>query len=206
LTILEQALLIVAIPSTLILLIQTVMLIFGSDAGPSDTDLPSDVGGLDAQDSDIGADESQAHAEEFDASGVKIFTIRGIIAFLSVGGWAGVAALEYGAGELLAMLIAFLFGSAALYLIAKLVQLLMKLQSIPSSSLKSALGQMGEVYVRIPPAGKGTGKVSLEVNGQFSVFDAITEGRREIKTGHSVQVVDIVRGSTMVVEPSDRDD
>ena len=216
LSILEQGLFIVAAPSTLILLIQTVMLVFGGGGDMPDSDLPSDVSGLDLDtdmDAGMGADMSGVDmggsgdgADHFESSGLRIFSIRGIMAFLTVGSWSGIVAMEYGAGELTALLIAFVLGFAALLLIAKLIQLLMKLQSIPVSNYKSALGQVGEVYMRIPPAGKGTGKVSIYVNGQFGVFDAVNDTEKMLKTGESIRVVDVTPGGTMVVAPADSEE
>ena len=91
----------VAIPATLILCIQTVLLLFGLGAG-GDGELDSDTSGLDtgdgtapdldAPDADVpdSWDGESGHDLAHDP-GLRIFTIRGLVAFFSVFGWAGLA-------------------------------------------------------------------------------------------------------------------
>ena len=115
----------VAIPATLILCIQTILLLFGLGAG-GDGDLDSDTSGLDTGDGtapDLDApdldtpdtdvpdswDGEGGHALEPDP-GLRIFTIRGLVAFFSVFGWAGLALSRSGMSGGLSTLIAFLLG------------------------------------------------------------------------------------------------
>ena len=93
----------IAIPSTLILAIQTILLIFGL-AGGGDGDADSDGlelepgggvdldgdGEIDIPGEDFSADDLSSAAD----GGLRLFTIRGFIAFFTVFGWGGLALLR----------------------------------------------------------------------------------------------------------------
>ena len=85
----------IAIPSTLVSLIQTIMLLvgMGQDADFSaDGDLP-DVGDVeidDAIDGVFGDNDISETPDSFGFEGLRIITVRGIIAFLVVFGWVGI--------------------------------------------------------------------------------------------------------------------
>ena len=44
------------------------------------------------------------------------------------------------------------------------------------------------------------GKISISCGERFLEFDAMSEGEETLSTGAAVRVVDIVSGSTLVVE------
>ena len=222
---LEQALFLIGAPSALILLIQTILLLFsggGGDQTDSDTsglcdgdcdadaglNLDSDVdldGGPDTElvadpdgslspDEDGGADAGADH-------GLRLFSVRGIIGFLAVGSWAGIAALECGLRPVLALIIALASGLLSLVLIAKLIQLLAGLQENGTVSQRSALGESGTVYIPIPARRHGAGKVQLVLGEQLMELDAVTEGEA-MPTGTQVRVTDL-SGGQLVVERDD---
>ena len=97
----------IAIPATLVLVIQTVLMFFGFDDGDADVDLDADFDTdtdldfeADAQADiydGIYGDEIADAAELADAAGfdsLRIFTVRGIISFLVMFGWVGVVMTE----------------------------------------------------------------------------------------------------------------
>ena len=194
-----------AFPASLILLIQTVMLVIGlggdessaADAAGSPEALDSadvhDVqGGHDGHDGDGG----DGHGDD----GLHVFSIRGIVSFFAIGGWTGFACLSNGVSALIALLVAVLAGAATMVALAKMIQSLMHLQESGNVSKKNALGKMGNVYLRIPEAGKGMGKVSVVVQEQLREFDAVSIDK-EIPTGASVRVVGIESGGVLAVAP-----
>ena len=80
----------IAVPSTLVLLIQTILMFIGmgeeADADGADTDV-DDAGDMDADaDGDGGFDED---LDPNGLDGLRIFTVRGVIAFLVIFGWMG---------------------------------------------------------------------------------------------------------------------
>lgn len=203
---LEKVFFFVAFPATLIMLIQTISLFFGGDTG--DSGLDSDTSGLDpVGGSDISFDSAaETLGADFDDVhmptdvGLRFITVRGVITFMTVFGWAGVCFLEMGFPIPAAIAAAIVLGTGALVGVAFLIRGMMGLQANVNINYREALGKYGEVYLSIPPNGEGQGKVTLTLSGALSQFDAVTDGSDSIKTGDVVRVTDIVRGSVMVVE------
>jgi len=176
----------IAIPSTLILLVQTILLFFGADDGdPIDS-----IGDTDAFD---GADA--------DGDGFALFSIRGIAAMLSVAGWSGLAMFQAGWNLGLVILLAIVFGMLALFGMAYMMKAIMKLQDNGNIDLGSAIGKCGKVYIPIPPKMSGNGKINLTLQERFLEVDAVTSCNRIIKTGETVRVIATDESSTLVVEP-----
>lgn len=198
----------VAIPATLILCIQTVLLLFGLGAG-GDGELDSDTSGLDTGDGtapDLAApdtdvpdswDGESGHDLAHDP-GLRIFTIRGLVAFFSVFGWAGLALSRSGVPGEISTLIAFLLGLGAMVVLALMLRGALGLQSDGTMDLKNALGLCGTVYLTVPPRRQGTGKITLVLQGQLGEFEALTDEPEPLKTGQSVQVIGL-SGPIMVV-------
>ncbi|MDR0292986.1 MAG: NfeD family protein [Oscillospiraceae bacterium] len=194
---LEQVFFIVAAPATLIIALQTLLLIFGGGMGAPDSGLDSDVSGI-GDDLDIPGgvdfDGSDPAIEHFDADGLRLFSVRGIMAFLTVFGWSGVVLLETGVTPAVSVVIAFLLGAAALFGMALLIRSLMRLQESGNADYRRALGKTARVYLTIPPAGQGQGKINLMLGEALGEFWAVTDGKEPIPTGASVRVVDLAAG------------
>lgn len=224
LTALERCFAYVAIPATLVLAIQTVLLLIGL-GGDSDGDADGS-GGLDLDgdgipdtmdtdlDLDLGGDGIpnmvQSTGAELDLdpnlpghgagdSGLRLFTIRGLVAFFSVFGWCGLAMLRSGAGAGISCLVSLAMGTAAMVILAAMMRAAMGLQSDGTLNLKNALGLCGSVYLTIPAARRQKGKVSLLVQDRLGEFDAVTDEQQPIPTGSEVVVVGISGKSTLVV-------
>jgi len=186
----------IAIPATVILLIQTVLLLFGLGSGGGDAD--HDIGGAD-HDFDHDADHDTGHEAGHDAGAhdLRIFTVRGIIAFLAIGGWAGVATIDLGVPQLLTVFISVLAGLAAMLLVAWVISQALKLQQSGNLDFDNAVGLLAQVYVPIEAGGKG--KVTLIVQDRFVDWDATC--KVALKTGASVRVVG-VENQVLIVEPT----
>ncbi len=190
LSVMHQIFYMLAIPSTVILIIQTVLLMFGfGDAHEADGDISADV----ETDIDVPADQGAEHGE-----GLRILTVRGIVAFLAASGWVGVAALDMGAGTITASLLSIVAGLGALVIVAAIFRASMKLQQSGNLDLQNAVGVTGEVYVRIPAGGRG--KVTLIVQGRFMELDAVCN-ERELKTGEQIKVEAVTQSNTLIVSP-----
>jgi hypothetical protein len=177
----------IAIPSTAVLLIQTIMLFFGlgdNDGGADGAD--ADTGGFDQVDGFDGDSDAGSGAGD---DGLTLFSVRGIMALLCIGGWSGIVINEAGAGLIVTVLLSTLIGSAALVGMAMLIKLLLKLQSAGNVQLSSAVGKVGQVYLTIPPNMSGMGKVNLTVQDRYSEFSAMTADDKKIKTGEMIRVV-----------------
>jgi len=198
---LETVLFVIAASSTLILVIQTILSFSGVDGG-EDMDSGTDFSGDELIES-AGAEPS-SDKSNFDAAGFKLVTVRGILAFMMMGGWVGFIALRAEINWFVALLFALAAGAASLYGIAKLMQALMGLHNDGTLRVSNALGQTGTVYIRIPGAEQGMGKVSVTVQERLCEFDAITEDSEGLKTGERIYVTDIREGNVLVVERFDK--
>ncbi len=179
-----------AIPATVILVLQTILSFFGIGDG-HDCDGGCD-GALDA-DPDVGSD------------GLTVFSLRGITAFFALGGWAGVMAAE-AMSPVLSVLIALAVGTAALIGIAFLFRAMMRLQSSGNVRFENAVGHTAKVYITVPAAKQDFGKVTLTVQERFLECDAVTPAPSDLKTGALVRVTGVLDESTLIVEPMEESD
>ena len=185
----QQIFALIAIPSTLILLVQTILLLIGIGVGGE-----ADGGGLDA-DGDI---------DDVDASsgdGLALFSIRGIVSMLAVMGWSGMALLETPLPDFISIIIAVVLGIGMLFLMAYIMKWVSKLQSSGNIDVGNAIGKVAQVYLTIPPSGNGAGKVNVTVQDKYCEFNAITTIDSKIQTGTYVRVVSVDEFGTLVVEP-----
>ena len=183
---------IIAIPSTLVLIVQTVLLFFGIGDGDLD-------GATDLIDADI------SDGIEAGGDGLAVFSIRGIVAMLAVSGWSGLAMHQAGWDLWLVILLAAIFGILALLGIAYMMKAIMKLQDDGNMDLGSAIGKSGKVYIPIPGNMAGSGKINLTLQERFIEVDAVTPCDRIIKTGETVRVIATDEVGTLVVEPVIKD-
>ncbi|MCE5236409.1 MAG: hypothetical protein ABFC62_08355 [Clostridiaceae bacterium] len=201
-----------ALPATLVLIIQSVLVLFGmghdsADAGHGGVDVGHAHADFGHAHADVGhahggLGHAHAHGHEDDGSdGFALFSIRGLVAFFSVGGWAGIVLDGAGAGLVLTVLASLAAGFAALYLVALLFRLTAKLQSSGNIELSNAVGKSAKVYIPIPGGERGTGKVTLTLQERFVECDALTRAPQGLKTGEFVRVTAVVNANTLVVEP-----
>ena len=65
--------------------------------------------------------------------------------------------------------------------------------------IHQAIGQIGKVYLTVPPKGNGMGKVNLTLNERHVELDAITESNEPIKTDELVRIMGCYE-NTIIVE------
>lgn len=207
LSLVSQVFLCVAVPATVIMILQTLLLVLGgggdADGGldlDSDGDLDLDLDldtDLDGDlDPDMGMD---ADGDGDTGDGLALFTIRGIVAFLTVGGWVGFVANQGGLPLIGSVSLALVSGSAALVGVAWLMKKAMELQDSGNFNLQDALGKEGEAYLPIPPKGQGRGKVTLLLSSGYVELDAVNFGDAAIPTGAPVVVCDLADPTTVTV-------
>lgn len=202
LTTLEQVLYCIAIPSTLVLLIQTVMTLCGFDHNGAGVNV-SDVSGIDFDtdfSADTGVDLDLSNGDPVsDLGSMHFFTVQGMVAFLCIFGWSSIIILHGGGGSTMSLLCGMVFGFIAMYSVAKIMQLTGKMTQSGTINMHNALGETGRVYLTIPARGNGMGKVNITMQGNFMEFDAISISEESIKTGENIRVIDI-EGDCLVVE------
>jgi hypothetical protein len=171
------------------------------DGGDGDLDFGD---GGDLGDSDTG-DAGDAHeGSHLDAGHLfRMVSLRTLVAGLLFFGLGGIIATDNGASGPLALLIAALCGFGAFYAVYKVFQLLYSMHEDHTAKITDAEGCRGTVYVPIPPAGEGVGKVQLRMAGRIVELAAQTNIDHRIKTGATIQVVRIVSPTIVEVCPVD---
>lgn len=184
----------IAIPSTLVLVIQTLMLIFGFVGDDIDAD------GIDLNDNGIG--DTPGDGGE---SGLALFSVRGLMAMAAIGGWSGLVMHSSGITLPITILLSLAFGFLTLVGIAYIMKLAVKLQDNGNIDLGSAIGKVGTVYIPIPENMSGAGKVNLTVQERFIEIGAVTTAGRKLATGESIRVIATDETGLVVVEPLKKD-
>ena len=215
LTLLERLFAAVAIPATLLLLIQMVLTLIGlgDHDGDLDTDGPDgDLADLDgdglSDGIDLDGDGSPDVSLDSDGDGdpgqdagpgLRLFTFRGIVAFLAVTGWAALAVSRAGHPWLAAILVGLLLGAGAMVLMAVVMRLFLRLQTDGTVDLSNAVGLPGEVYLPVPAEREGEGKVNVVIQDTMTECAAVTDEPRPLSTGEKVTVVGLTRERQLVV-------
>ncbi|MDU6346206.1 MAG: hypothetical protein E6593_05590 [Clostridium sp.] len=218
LDLLSQVLYCIAVPSSVILLIQIVMTIVGfGQSGPGIN--PDDLSGLDSLgdsvdfDLDISGDTGLDSGDPGTGDGgspgdlgaLHLFTLEGIVAFLAVFSWTAILAYQSGVAGTLSVFIGAVLGALAMYGVAKIIQLTARLASNGTLQMRNALGQTATVYLMIPARGAGQGKVNLTVQERFIEASAITDGSVSLPSGAFVRVVDVRADNVLVVEQEEEE-
>lgn len=195
----------VAIPSTLVLLIQTIMMLIGI-GGESDgiegiedvaDGMPDDIPDADVGDGVFGEDMEAETPDTFGLDGLRIFTLRGIVAFFVVFGWVGV--VMDGVALWLTLLVSATCGFAMMLVLAFLMRAVMKLRNDGNTDNRNAVGTSGKVYLTIPPSRTGEGKVSVMLQGSYVERNAVTDDDEAIPTGSEIVVVGVSGQTDLVV-------
>ena len=149
----------------------------------------------------VGAFAEEPAAAAAADDGLSLFSIRGILSMLCITGWLGVGLLETALPDWAAILIAVAAGVATLIGIAFLMRGIYKLQSSGNIDISNAIGKVAQVYIPIPAAGAGSGKVTITLQEKFCEYTAITAAAEALKTGSYVRVVSVSDGGVLLVEP-----
>ncbi len=186
----------IAIPSTLVLLVQTILMLIG--LGGEADGMDGDMGDIDdipdAPDADMPDD-----ADISGLDGLRIFTVRGIVAFFVVFGWVGIVMDQAGAHIAATIPVAAVCGFLMMLLLAVILRLVMKLRNDGNADNKNAIGTAGKVYLTIPPERHGEGKVQIMLQGSFVERNAVTDDPAPIETGVEIVVIGISGQTDLVV-------
>lgn len=181
----EKVYWIIAIPSTLLLLIQIVMTFMGGEAddvgGDFDGDLDTDGSGFDAD------------------AGWQFLTYKTVLGFFTLFGWTGLGFLQMGLGLMIAVFFSLIAGLIMMAIMAALFYYINKLHQSGTMIIENSVGNTGEVYLRIPAGREGHGKIQVEIQGTLREMDAITDDEKELQTGSIAQVLEIVNNQILLV-------
>ena len=200
----------IAIPSTLILVLQLLLTMIGGhgDAGVE----VSDTFGIDGMDTDFDADLDGNGIPDYleaphmtdggnpaDFGSLRLLTLQTVVTFLAVFGWVSIICITAGMPTLVGGGIGLACGLVMMFVVAKLVQVSRKLAENGVLNLRNAIGETATVYLTVPEKDGGSGKITMRLQGRFGEFDAISDSPTPIENGAQVLVID-VRGDELVVE------
>lgn len=195
LSVIAQVFYCIAIPATVVLIVQTVLMFigFGNEDGELDGGFDDDLDG------DIPADADSSSAFE-GLDGLRIFTIRGLVAFFVVFGWLGVSLERAGVEIWLNVLISVIAGFMMMLCLAWLMRLTMKLRSNGNTDNRNTVGTAGKVQLTIPAERSGEGKVHVMLQGAYVERSAVTDESEPIPTGAEIIVVGVSGQTDLVVK------
>jgi membrane protein implicated in regulation of membrane protease activity len=171
----------VAIPASLIFVIQTIMTFVGADASD----------GLNA---DFDGDLSSGHDVPF-----QLFSLRNLINFLLGFSWTGISFYSTLASKTLLILLSLAVGVLFVFLFFLIIRQVQKLAEDNSFKISNTLNKTAEVYLTIPENKTGKGKIMVSINGAFHELDAMTE-KEKIPSGSVAKIVKIENNNILIVE------
>ncbi len=166
--------------SSLVLLIQVALMVFGF--------------GMDMD------DPSAGHVTDA-SDGLHLLSVRTLTAFFMGFGWTGVIAVKQHVELEIAISIALLIGMFFMLIIFFLLRMLYDLRDCGNLDYRNAIGKIGVVYIPIPPLQSGAGQVEVTLQGRLSFVPAYTTSNHKIISQTRVKIIDLIDPQTILVEP-----
>jgi len=170
----------IAIPVSVIFLIQAVMTFVGMDSS-------------DGVEADFDADLDHGDTP------FQLFSFRNLTNFLLGFGWTGISFYGTIGNKILLVLLAIAVGGIFVASFFFMMQQIQKLAEDNSFRIENALNLVCSVYLTIPEKKSGKGKVQVSVKGSFHELDAITENEK-IESSAMVRIVKIENNNLVVVQ------
>lgn len=153
-------------------------------------------------DTDLDADFDPDIPHDTAGHEMKVLSLQTLSAFCMGAGWMGLAAyrlLDLSPG--MSSLVALVAGVVVGWMLVALLRAMLRLQNSGNIELADTVGLSGEVYIAVPGAGAGSGRVKLVVRDHLREYHAVQEGHSAIPTGTPVRVTGSNPGSnTLTVE------
>lgn len=171
----------IAIPVSLVFIIQMLMTFMGVDAADGiEADFDGDLSGADAP--------------------FQLFSLRNLINFLLGFSWTGISFYSTIENPAVLIPLSVIVGALFVFLFFLIIKQVQKLAEDNSFKIANVLNKTAEVYLTIPAGKTGKGKILVSVNGAFHELDAMTEKNEKIPSGAMVRVVKIESGNLLLVE------
>lgn len=162
----------VAMITSIIFLVQTLLTFIGSDAHDG---MSADFDG---------------NLDHVDAP-FQLFSLRNLINFLLGFGWTGVAFFESISNKMVLLGLATTVGIGFVFLFFLLIKQILKLTEDNTFKIENLKGKTGEVYINIPKEKSGRGKILISTNGTNHELDAMTLSHTMIPSSSMVKVIDV---------------
>ncbi|MBR5467502.1 MAG: serine protease [Bacteroidaceae bacterium] len=177
----------IALITSLLFLIQMVLTFIG--IGDADTDM------------DFGGDADISDGSTLDMGGaMQLFTIRNFINFLLGLGWGGVCLHSLIPNQMLLAAASFVVGLLFVYVFLLIYRQMSKLEKDGTFHIEDCVGSVVDVYLTIPAARTGVGKVQVSFQGSVQELIAVTDDEAPIHSGAKVRVLGLLDASSVVVE------
>lgn len=169
-----------ALPVSLIFIIQTIMTFIGVDASDGlNADFDGDVSGGDAP--------------------FQLFSLRNLIHFLLGFSWGGISLYSTISSKALLIFVSFVIGAAFVGMFFLVLKQVQKLAEDNTFSIDKTVGKTGSVYLRVPADKQGTGIIQISVNGTVHELKALSNSD-EILTGSMIRVIQKLDENLVLVE------
>ena len=177
----------VTLAASLIFIIQSILTFVGADADTNfDTDVDMSMDGADLSNIEVGS---------------NLYTFRNFVNFILGFGWSAILLQDSITSVPVLILVSVLIGAALVTAVMYLFKWLASMQQSGNIDLNiAAKGCEGTVYLTIPAARAGEGKVQITIAGAVREYNAVTESEETLKTGTPIRVVDVINNSTVLVE------
>ncbi len=176
----------IALITSLVFAIQMILTFIGI----GDTDMDIDMDGADFSDGgtlDVGG-------------AMQLFTIRNMVNFFMGLGWGGVCLSSLIANPVWLTIAAIVVGVVFVYIFLMIYRQLLRLESNGTYHMDDCLGRTVDVYLTIPAGRSGSGKVQISFDGSVQELSAMTDSPETIPSGAKVRVLEIIDGTTVLVE------
>lgn len=191
----ETAYTVCALVGGTLIVCQFVLTLFGLGG---DHDLADDVSHDIAMDAD--ASDGSGHDVGHGSQSSWFFGVLSFKALTAAFAFFGLAGL--GVKDQLQPLptlgVALLAGVSAMFMVAKIMHMLVKLNVDGTVRIERSVGARGTVYLAIPPGRSGAGKVQVCVYNRTLEYNAVTP-QDALPTGAPIVVVRVVNGDTVEV-------
>lgn len=137
----------------------------------------------------------------------EMLSLRTLSAAVTFFGLAGKAAQARGTSDSLSLMIALVAAVGAMYSVYWLFKQVYKVQHSGNENIRMAVGLPAKVYVPIPAARGGVGKVMFRLQNRTVEYQAMSDEDDRLRTGEEVVITGIVNSDTVsvarVVQPAE---
>jgi len=174
----------IAIPASLIFIIQIGMTFIGAD---------SDSGHLDAVgNADLSVDTDHG-------IGFQLISLKNLIAFFTIFGWSGLVCIDSGLSVTLTIFVSLISGLLMMVLMATIFYFMGRLTESGNVNMAAIVGKTASVYLFIPANRKALGKIQVQHQG-YLTLDALTDDENDIPTGAIVLVKELIGDNILLVK------
>lgn len=174
----EQVYWLIAIPSSLALLVTLIMTFVGGDF---------EDGGVDE---DIAGD---------DGAGFQFFTLKNLIGFFTLFAWSGLACIKGNMSVPVTIIISSVCGLIMMTLMASIFFFMSKLTDDGTLKMANAVNRIGEIYLPVMANRGNIGKIQINIQDSVRTLQAMTDDEEDLPFGAVVTVIEVINGNILLV-------